>query len=221
MSQRFVETESVSDGVNWRITNTSLWNFTKKIYGKCPKCEKETIVKADYKYIYRIEEARVQCLNCAFYEDWNSEKIYGTAVGKAKQPCPNCGAKWLTAEIRNKNAKPLKDHAEVSCEVCGKISRMSLNWHQECLEGKPFDPYFKYPLWLQTECAGEILWAFNEKHLSYLKSYVEADLREDDGRKSWSIISRLPKWITSAKNRQNVLKAIAKLEKQITEINKK
>lgn len=221
MSKRFVETESVSDGVNWRVTNISLWNFAHKIYGKCPRCGQATIVKADYKYASRIENARVQCLNCAFYEDWNSEKIYGTAIGKVQQPCPNCGTKWLTAEVKIKNAKPLKDYTEACCKVCGKTSYLSLTWHKESNAGKPLDPYFKYPLWLQTKCVGENLWLFNENHLNYLRSYVEADLREDDGRMNWSIISRLPKWITSAKNRQSVLKAIAKLEKQIVEIDKK
>jgi hypothetical protein len=221
MSKRFVETESVSDGINWRVTNTSLWSFAHKIYGGCPRCSQTTIIKADFEYIYYIENARVQCLFCTFYEDWNFEKIYGTAVGKAKQPCPNCGAKWLTAEVKIKNNKPFKDHAEVTCEGCNKTSYLSLSWHQDCDSNKPLDPYFKYPLWLQIECVGETLWAFNEKHLNYLKNYVEADLRDDDGRMSWSIVSRLPKWITSAKNRQDILKAIVKLEKQIMELNKK
>ena len=218
---RFIETVAESDGVNWKIPNVSLWSFAKQIYGKCPRCSQATIIKADFKYIYHIENARVQCLNCTFYEDWNSEKIYGTAIGKAQKPCPNCGSKWLAAEVKIENAKPLKDHIEITCEVCGKPSYVSLSWHRGYDGDKPLDPYFKYPLWLQIECAGEILWAFNENHLDYLKSYVEADLRDDNGRMSWSMVSRLPKWITSAKNRQNVLKGIAKLEKQITELNKK
>ncbi|MCY7347504.1 MAG: hypothetical protein LH614_14970 [Pyrinomonadaceae bacterium] len=221
MSKRFTETVAKSDGVNWKIPNASLMSFAQKIYGKCPNCGQATIIKANYKYFNCIENSRVQCLNCAFYEDWNSEKIYGAAVGKAKKPCPNCGTKWLAAEVKIKNAKPVKDYAEVTCEVCKKPSYLSLSWHREFNENKPLDPYFNYPLWLQTECVGEILWVFNEEHLNYLKSYVKADLREDDGRLDWSMISRLPKWITSAKNRQQVLKAIAKLEKQITELNKK
>jgi hypothetical protein len=221
MSKRVIETLSESSRVNQKNPNISLMNFAQKIYGKCPNCDQATIIKADYKYFNRIENARVQCLYCSFYENWDSEKIYGTAIGKAKNPCPNCGIKWLTAEVKIKNSKPFKDHAEVTCKICKNTSYLPLSWHQDYSSNKPLDPFFKYPLWLQTECGGKILWAFNENHLNYLKSYLEANLREDDRRLSWSMISRLPKWMISAKNRQGVLKGIEKLEKQTTELKRK
>ncbi|WP_406387670.1 hypothetical protein [Streptomyces sp. NBC_00887] len=48
------------------------------------------------------------------------------------------------------------------------------------------DPFFRRPLWLQTRCAGRILWAYDEEHVDALAACVGARLRErhassDDG----------------------------------------
>ena len=60
------------------------------------------------------------------------------------------------------------------------------------------------------------LWAFNRRHLELLESYVEAKLRErhedeDQGWANTSLVSRLPAWMKSAKNREEVLKGLARL----------
>src|SRR5260370_39279346 len=79
----------------------------------------------------------------------------------------------------------------------------------------PTDWYFQLPLWLQTPCAGEILWAFNSAHLSFLESYVPARDRRRLPNVNRSAASRLPMWIKSAKNREAVLHAIAILSERI------
>src|SRR5215212_7033778 len=68
------------------------------------------------------------------------------------------------------------------------------------------DWYFGLPLWLQTPCAGQVLWAWNEWHLDWMERYVAADLRERTPNINMSLASRLPRWIKSAKNRDEVLK---------------
>nr|WP_188388668.1 hypothetical protein [Priestia taiwanensis] len=77
--------------------------------------------------------------------------------------------------------------------------------------GGAYDWFFGYPLYLQTSCCGNILWAYNFEHLLYIKRYVEAELR---GNYPYylSMESRFPLWMKSAKNRAAVLKAIDKLE---------
>src|SRR5688572_15650492 len=40
------------------------------------------------------------------------------------------------------------------------------------------DPVFGLPLWLATPCCGEVLWAFNARHLEALEAYASAQLRE-------------------------------------------
>ncbi len=78
-------------------------------------------------------------------------------------------------------------------------------------------------LWLETKCCGHLLWAYNREHLEFLEAYVSALLREQrpspDGR--WhnaALASRLPKWMSSAKNREDVLKGIERLKERLPEI---
>lgn len=80
--------------------------------------------------------------------------------------------------------------------------------------GSNVDPYFHLPLWIQKEMPDGILWAYNYEHLDFLKNHISAELRERDitNIQNKSIGSRLPKWMTSKKNRQSVLAVIEKLK---------
>ena len=40
------------------------------------------------------------------------------------------------------------------------------------------DPYFDYDLWYKANFKGKTLFAYNEKHLEYLESYIQAKHRE-------------------------------------------
>jgi len=80
--------------------------------------------------------------------------------------------------------------------------------------------YFELPLWLSLPCCGQVLWAYNVQHLDFLEDFVRAKLRERarDETFGWSnksLVSRLPKWIQSAKNRDAVLKCIARLRNKL------
>ena len=81
----------------------------------------------------------------------------------------------------------------------------------QILTGTSVDWYFRLPLWLEISCCGERLWAYNQKHLEMLENYVGAKLRERTVKGRNSFLSKLPKWIKSAKNRDEILKAIVKL----------
>jgi hypothetical protein len=58
--------------------------------------------------------------------------------------------------------------------------------------------------------------AYNEAHLQDLKAYIGASHRErrPDGWK-WSMVTRLPKWVKSAKNRDALLKSIERMEAKL------
>jgi hypothetical protein len=103
-------------------------------------------------------------------------------------------------KFRNKFSAPRR----LICLSC--VHRDSWKGTQ-ILTGASIDWYFRLPLWLQISCCGETLWAYNQKHLEMLENYVAAKLRE---RRN-SFLSKLPKWLKSAKNCDEVLKAIAKL----------
>jgi hypothetical protein len=86
--------------------------------------------------------------------------------------------------------------------------------------GGPALPAFGTALWLVTPCCGRELWAFNGDHLAFLEAHVGAKLRgvRPDPRWGWSnrgLQSRLPRWMTSAGNREAVLRAVARLRARL------
>ena len=80
---------------------------------------------------------------------------------------------------------------------------------------------FGYPVWLQSDCCGETLYALNYEHLQFLEDYVSAKIRErgienkeEFYYRNRTLESRLPQWIKSAKNRERILKTIENLKKK-------
>ncbi len=47
-----------------------------------------------------------------------------------------------------------------------------------------------------------------------MKNYISAELREKNGKLSWTLGEKLPDWMTSGKNRIKLLKLIKDLEKK-------
>lgn len=80
--------------------------------------------------------------------------------------------------------------------------------------GGAVDPFFRLPLWPVTSLDSEILWAYNVEHLQFLAAHIQSKLRERnlDNMSNRSLGSRLPKWMTSKKNREMVLKKIGELQ---------
>lgn len=129
--------------------------------------------------------------------------------------CPKCAsmAKVLREEIgSDKLNKILFAPRRVVCLKC--TYRKSWNGGEIGIGGS-VDWYFRLPLWLQTECVGETLWAYNEKHLEFIETYVAAKLRIRTPNTNKSLASRLPQWIKRAKNRDEVLRACGKLKAKL------
>ena len=104
-----------------------------------------------------------------------------------------------------------------SCTACGSSKDLS---KQKIESWYTVDDYLGYPLWLETSCCGETLWAYNLRHLEFIEAFVRAKLRErkPDELYGWSnrsLFSRLPKWIQSGKNREEIIKAIAKIRESV------
>ena len=85
--------------------------------------------------------------------------------------------------------------------------------------GGPVDWYFHLPLWLQTSCCGETLWAYNAAHLAFIEDYVRATLREhtrgEHGWRNQALRNRLPAWMKDAKNRDDLLRCVDKLRARL------
>jgi hypothetical protein len=132
-------------------------------------------------------------------------------VGKFFVACPEC-SKMATVTSSSRFG-PVR----LACEQCGFTKSKSVRSYSL---GSAEDPYFGLPLWLQAPCSPHTLWAYNLDHLSCLKEYVEATDRRRPVRNPVDplnklLASRLPKWMQSSKNRDQVLKAIAKIEAKL------
>ena len=139
--------------------------------------------------------------------------------------CPNCAGKALVQADSLDDPKPQISEVKIVCAACGynktleNISKRKDDKQKRghvLIFGAPLDPFFHLPVWLQADFAGEALWAYNLAHLDFLAEHVGAKLRERNGLKFnvKSIGARLPRWMTSAGNREAVLKAIEKLREK-------
>ena len=125
--------------------------------------------------------------------------------------CPRCAsmARVIPVEIKSEKLNNrLFAPRKLICLSC--VHRDIFNGRSIGI-GASVDWYFRLPLWLQISCCGETLWAYNLKHLEYLEKYVAAKIKARTPNTNKSMASRLPGWIKSAKNRAEILKAIAKL----------
>jgi hypothetical protein len=132
--------------------------------------------------------------------------------------CPKCGGAGLIARI---DAAPtrIKAHAfaprRFQCSAC--THRVEWRGSAFMIAGA-HDPYLRLPLQLQTRTRHGVLYAYNAAHLDWIESFVAAGLRErriDQGMANRSIASRLPAWVKAAKNRDDVLRALARLRRRL------
>lgn len=72
--------------------------------------------------------------------------------------------------------------------------------------------YFQAELWLQAPFKNDVFWAYNDLHLAYLERYISATIREHKDRTGFTLLEKLPKFYHEAKNREGLLKIIAKLK---------
>ena len=138
--------------------------------------------------------------------------------------CPSCEKQAIV--LSPKATLVTDPDIKIICSKCGFNKKLSdqpyLVLSQESnpihgrvlVYGSAVDPFFQLPLWLTINVESNELWAYNYEHLTYLESIVEAKLRERniDDKQNRSIGSRLPRWITSSKNRENIIKAIKTLK---------
>ena len=74
--------------------------------------------------------------------------------------------------------------------------------------------YFNAELWYQLPFRDAFFVAYNKEHLLYLESYISAGLREHKDRTHFTLLEKLPRFYHEAKNREALLKLIAKLKKK-------
>jgi hypothetical protein len=138
--------------------------------------------------------------------------------------CPACQGRAvvLAAPDTAGEAPATRLRRRLSCLGCAHgdtwtAPRRGNAWLLPDLSG-PDDPYFGRPLWLQaTCCGGHVLWAYNAAHLDLVEAYLAARLRERGSYiGSMSLVERLPRWMTLAKNRAEVLRTLRSMRASLT-----
>ncbi|MFT3825619.1 MAG: hypothetical protein QM731_16995 [Chitinophagaceae bacterium] len=142
-------------------------------------------------------------------------------IQKVYVVCPACSKQAIVTAPPFPDLRPQQAAIKVTCINCGYNKRYQdmlaagkAPRFKHILIGTTVDPYFKLPLWLQTNCCGSTLWAYNYEHLDFLQELVSAKLRERNTvvTSNGSIASRLPQWLTARHNRDAVIKTIEYLQ---------
>ncbi len=129
--------------------------------------------------------------------------------------CPICSKK-AHVRIFEEAKMVLFAPRRLSCGSCGH----NREWHSNGVASRfgeePIDWYFKVPFWHRRPCSGHILWVANREHLEFLKGYVSAKIRSrlrgEHGWSNRSLVGRLPRWISSGRNRTEILRALGEIE---------
>lgn len=143
------------------------------------------------------------------YEFTDLILVHCPRCDKCARVIPRDPAPWTDAK-KLPYARLLVAPRRLTCEYCGYTK----DWEGKTVGfGAAHDPYFAQPLWLQTTCHAEDLWAFNQRHLQFMEDFVRADFRETHWSKS--LASSLPEWMKLGKNREDVLKCLARLKERL------
>ncbi|MBD3271156.1 MAG: hypothetical protein GF384_01295 [Elusimicrobia bacterium] len=121
--------------------------------------------------------------------------------------CPQCAYHAVVKHTGTTGARFICKNCGLTKAYKGKTATL----------GKACDPYFGYKLYYALPFKGNIVWFYNSRHLTYVKKYIQAQLRKRRkdayGNRNTSLISRLPGFLKSRKNREKLEKVIAKIEK--------
>lgn len=163
-------------------------------------------------------------------KDTYTKEIYDFLEPEVLVVCPKCHKKASIKTGKFSVAIFSEENLKLVCPNCGYNKKLSekpnvfskSSTDVNASAGRSFtigngkDPFFDCELWLAKQCADDNLWAYNYEHLDFLHEHVQAALRERSGGipKNRSIGSRLPKWITSRKNRVSILKCIEDLKEK-------
>ena len=194
--------------------NRWLGSFGDIINVKCPQCASQAVVKRTFKSERYYSDSRVlECKNC-YYSIKEGTVKYRASVDT--YCCNNEDKIQFKSQLLNE--KP--DKIKLKCPVCNEIKEFKpviteipfvLNTDNKL--AREFS--FNAELWYQKEFGKSIFWAYNIEHINYLERYIKASLRErnNNGSYNGTLVSRLPKFVKEAKNREKLLKILEKWKK--------
>lgn len=191
--------------------NKWLGSFGDIINIKCPQCGSQAMVKRTFEsQLYYNDKRVLECKNC-YYSLKDVPLKYKAYVDA--YCCNNEDKIKFESQLLNKRPDKIK----LKCTVCNntkefkpKIEEVSFAFAWDCSVVR--EVFFNAELWYQNGFGKGFFWAYNLEHINYLERYIKADLRErnNNGSYNGTMISRLPKFVKAAKNRERLLKIIKK-----------
>ncbi|RLK59440.1 TFIIB-type zinc ribbon-containing protein [Actinokineospora cianjurensis] len=142
-------------------------------------------------------------------------RLYALADEGILVVCPRCRGRAVVVPWPDRGGDVFESPRRLACAGCGHVATVVPEWSEW---GGATDPYFGLPLWLRARCCGgRTVWAFNESHVDLLERFVGARVRERRASPgTMSLVARLPRWMKTAKNRDEVLRAIGALRASLT-----
>lgn len=194
-----------------------LYYFGYEIYVECPKCSlcsKITTTKEGV-FCQREESAKLTCKICGYMS--NSQKKWeGFYIGYTGQSYRgrNCGFCGSGLNYETEPTKKPYNTKVIKCNICNKEKEYQLNWYRH-YGVEPIDPYFGLNLYFKKEIKGEILWIYNKEHNQYLVEYLSSNIRKREYVGLYAMVTRLPDFITSSKNKKAIISQLNKFETEI------
>jgi hypothetical protein len=185
-----------------------LYDFMTDFSVHCPKCDGNAEVTLPIQFDYK--NATLKCPSC-HYSEKATDLVRYKPAGKAK--CYQC-LEFLDLSVID-GYKSIPSFINITCKYCKTINKVSENWEsyiEKYQESGIVDPAFGLPLWYQDSVKGNAIWAYNLRHLTEIKNYVRSTLRERTTDKfKMTMVEKLPDFIKSAKNRDEILKALERM----------
>jgi hypothetical protein len=128
--------------------------------------------------------------------------------------CPACdGLAIVTSEEPGRDWDNLAyGPRRMACTACSTVRRRP--------RAALSQPTLGLPLRLRGEGRHGMLYAYNEAHLDHIETYVRATLRREavvpGGYRNKTVLSRLPRWVKAARNRDEVLKLIGRMRARLS-----
>lgn len=195
-----------------------LHHFSHEVFVKCPKCSgfgKVTTLKDGY-YHEKDKSAKFNCFDCGYLtasqKEWSGYYVGYIGLDYKGRACANCGS--VFQKEFEKTKIPYQSGMAV-CPVCRQEREYEINWYRYRGES-PTDPFFGLDLYFQKQVKNGHLWVYNLEHLQYLREYINATVRKRERVGLYSMVARLPDFITSSKNKEAITKQLNMFEEQIT-----
>lgn len=173
----------------------------------CPKCGEHGVLKGNGR------QGSFTCLACAYRAQSDTTGWVGEVEAAGRRRCPACGTKWITVSKTYASATNATQDLMGTCPNCSEQSHVQVTLWPSKPYDHSVDPFLGLELALKENTRHGAVWVYNASHLAELKAFLAASIREDYDQGS-SYFSRLPTWMKAAKNRDDVLKAVGRLEKR-------